>query len=132
MSLTTFLKNKDVQKRFTQEFEMPRAVLANELQAPPLTRNFSLMGTAFDYLMRFHIERINPIARTHRWIPEAIPENPFFYLPIGEAVLPKGLEHQLFQFDLYLQTGKWFKIDAKTGLPLSVACSQQALHSCSR
>jgi len=121
MSLTTFLKNKDVQKRFNQEFEMPRVVLSNELQAPPLTHNFSLMGTAFDYLMRFYIERINPIAHTRRWIPEAIPENPFFYLPIEGGVLPNSLEHQLLQYNLYLQTGKWFKIDAKTGLPLSVA-----------
>ena len=121
MSLTTFLKNKDVQERFNHEFELPRAVLANQLQTPPLTRNYSLMGTAFDYLMRFHIERINPTACTRRWIPEGILDNPFMYLPVEEGVLPKDREHQLFQYSLYLQTGKWFKIDAKTGLPSSLA-----------
>ena len=53
-------QKKDVQKRFNQEFKMPRITLENEIHAPPLTHNWPLMGTAFDYLMRFRLERLAP------------------------------------------------------------------------
>lgn len=38
--------------------------------APPQTTNYSLIGTAFDYLLRFHIEKLNPNAITDPWIAE--------------------------------------------------------------
>jgi len=62
MSLTSFLQNKDVKERFRQEFQKPRFSMKKDLLAPPLTKNYSLVGTAFDYLLRFYIERLNPNA----------------------------------------------------------------------
>ena len=59
---------KDVFKR---EFKKPRLKLQGELLAPPLTNHYGLVGTAFDYLLRFYIKRINPNAIERRWVSEA-------------------------------------------------------------
>jgi hypothetical protein len=90
MSLSTFLKNKDVQKRFKDEFKIPRATLENEIQAPPLTRNWPLIGTAFDYLMRFRLEYINPAAHSRRWIAEELILDPRCYMMLGNE-FPKDM-----------------------------------------
>lgn len=73
MSLTSFLENRDVKEKFRQEFLKPTLSRKANPLAAPLTKNYSLVGTAFDYLMRFYIERLNPQAITHRWITEASP-----------------------------------------------------------
>jgi hypothetical protein len=39
--------------------------------APPLTTNYRIVGAAFDYLLRFHIERLNPEAKTAAWVAAA-------------------------------------------------------------
>ena len=59
MSLTSFLERKDVRERFRQEFDMPRMKTKRELLAPPLSNRYSLVGTAFDYLARFYVERLD-------------------------------------------------------------------------
>ncbi len=71
MSLTSFLKNKDVKDAFKHEFKKPRLKLQGELLAPPLTNHYGLVGTAFDYLLRFYIKRINPNAIEQHWVSEA-------------------------------------------------------------
>jgi hypothetical protein len=61
MSLTSFLKdNADVRERFLQEFKEPKFLAKNDLVAPPLTTRYSTVGTAFDYLLRFFIQHLNP------------------------------------------------------------------------
>ena len=61
MSLTSFLKdNADVRERFRQEFKKPEFLAKKELAAPPLTTRYSTVGTAFDYLLRFFIQHLNP------------------------------------------------------------------------
>jgi hypothetical protein len=70
MSLTSFLKNDDVKERFLQEFPSPSFHLKKEIVAPPLTKNYSLVGTAFDYLLRFYIERLNSKAIRGEWVAE--------------------------------------------------------------
>jgi hypothetical protein len=72
MSLTSFLQNKDVKERFRQEFQKPRFSMKEDLLAPPLTTHYGLVGTAFDYLLRFYIKRLNPDAVDKGpWIAEA-------------------------------------------------------------
>jgi len=71
MSLTSFLKNKDVREKFSQEFPKSKFNLKQEILAPPITKHYPLVGTAFDYLMRFYLERINPKAITKRWVAES-------------------------------------------------------------
>ncbi|GAB4317918.1 MAG: hypothetical protein Kow0084_17600 [Pseudothermotoga elfii] len=65
MSLTSFLKDKDVKNALERTFKKPQFNLQAELLAPPLTNNYSLVGTAFDYLFRFYIKRLNPDAVEH-------------------------------------------------------------------
>jgi len=71
MSLKTFLDNKDVRARFSEEFAKPKFALKKEILAPPVTKHYSLVGTAFDYLMRFYIKRLNPEAVTQEWVAES-------------------------------------------------------------
>lgn len=54
MSLTSFIKNKEVRELFTNEFKKPRGKIIGEIKSPPLTNYFGMIGTAFDYLMRFY------------------------------------------------------------------------------
>ena len=61
MSLTSFLRdNADVRARFRQEFKKPKLPVVKEIIAPPLSKRYATVGTAFDYLLRFLIERLNP------------------------------------------------------------------------
>jgi hypothetical protein len=70
MSLTSFIKTKNVRERFAREFQKPRLVGNREMLAPPLTKNYSMVGTAFDYLLRFYLKRLNPKAHTQNWVAE--------------------------------------------------------------
>lgn len=70
MSLISFLKASDVRERFRAEFIMPPLGAGKELLAPPLSENYPLIGTAFDYLLRFYIERLNPKSVTGEWVAD--------------------------------------------------------------
>ena len=70
MSLTSILKEKDMRAMFRERFPLPRTRIDSPLLAPPITRRYSAVGTAFDYLLRFRVKSIFPNARTCRWIAE--------------------------------------------------------------
>jgi hypothetical protein len=70
MSLTSFLRVKDVRERFSAEFPKPRLGEKRQLLAPPMTKHSSLVGTAFDYLLRFHLKHLNPHAHIQDWVAE--------------------------------------------------------------
>lgn len=70
MSLTAFLDNRDVKDRFRAEFSKPWFTAKKEILAPPLTDHYGLVGTAFDYLLRFYAERLNAKAVAGPWIAE--------------------------------------------------------------
>jgi len=70
LSLTQFLKLEDVRLRFDQDFPVPKIELKGILLAPPLTDHHALVGTAFDYLLRFYLERLNPNATASGWVAE--------------------------------------------------------------
>ncbi len=70
MSLHSFLEKSDVRARFRQEFCKPKLVGNQTLLAPPLTKNYQLVGIAFDYLMRFYLEMLNPQAFQRSWVAE--------------------------------------------------------------
>jgi len=75
MSLSKFLKIEDVRKKFQECFSKTRFAVKKEILAPPLTKNYGRMGTAFDYLLRFYLKYLNPQAITHRWVAELSLEN---------------------------------------------------------
>lgn len=70
MSLTSFLKISKVKNEFVNTFKFEPPKLSAEIKAPPQTQNYSLVGTAFDYLLRFHIERLNPNSIIRKWVAE--------------------------------------------------------------
>jgi hypothetical protein len=75
MSLTSFIRDhRDVQERIRMEVPTPRIGQKRELLVPPSSNRYSLIGTAFDYLMRFYLQRINPTAHTHEWVAEIVVE----------------------------------------------------------
>jgi hypothetical protein len=71
MSLTSLLSERDVRERFRQEFSKPRLSEKRELLAAPRSKRYSLVGTAFDYLLRFYLQRLNRGAIHRPWIAEA-------------------------------------------------------------
>jgi len=70
MSLTSFLQQKDVQSKFKEEIILPKIELKGDLLAPPKTTNYGLIGTAYDYLLRFLIKKKNKSAIENAWIAE--------------------------------------------------------------
>lgn len=70
MSLTSFLNLAEVREKFKQEFNKPTFKIKKTILAPPKTTNYNHVGTAFDYLFRFYIERLNPNVKTQPWVAE--------------------------------------------------------------
>lgn len=74
MSVTTFITQKEhVAKLKVLRPPPPRAIGA-PLLIPPRSKRFGLIGTAFDYLLRFEIERWAPHAKTKRWVAQSAAE----------------------------------------------------------
>lgn len=72
MSLTSFIDSSaTLRAKLLAEFTKPHFKVKAELKAPPLTQSYGLTGTAFDYLLRFYVEKLNPNAQTHRWTAQA-------------------------------------------------------------
>lgn len=100
MSLTSFLRIPKVKAAFHDAFEFVPPKLSAEMKAPPQTQNFTLVGTAFDYLLRFHLERLNPNSITSTWIAEIAVEmtktEPDLYLFLKERLESARKTHELF------------------------------------
>ena len=96
MSLTTFLKNRDVKEEFARQFPKPRFSLKKEILAPPITKHYSLVGTAFDYLMRFYLKHLNPDAITKRWVAELSISHPLS--PLLKNVIIDATTHEVIEF----------------------------------
>ena len=71
MSLSKFIELPDVKAKISQEFEKPRFSVDKPLLAPVLTSNPQMIGTAFDYLLRFYAKYLNPNAISSSWVAEA-------------------------------------------------------------
>ena len=48
MSLTSLLKKKEYKDAFAKRFTVPACPLVGEMLAPPKTKHYSMVGTAFD------------------------------------------------------------------------------------
>lgn len=71
MSLSDFIELPDVKARFKAEFPKPKLDLKQEiLVAAPNGSDVRLVGTVFDYLLRFYIKYQNPHAEESEWIAE--------------------------------------------------------------
>jgi len=57
-------------RNFYPTIPRPKGKLDKAILAPPLTSHYQLVGTAFDYLLRFYLERINVGSKTSLWAAE--------------------------------------------------------------
>lgn len=71
MSVTSLLKLPDVCEQLDRLVPNFPKRISEPLVAPPVTRSYALVGTAFDYALRFELERRYPHVRTERWVAEA-------------------------------------------------------------
>lgn len=81
MSLTSFLKRSGEMRALLHDnFPCPLAPKPFPLlKAPPLTRNYGVVGQAFDYLLRFYMQRNNPNPmRPHgnQWVADGVRDTP--------------------------------------------------------
>ena len=60
----------DVRQAFGAKLLRPSIKFERGLQAAPLTTNYQAVGGAFDYLLRFYLQRLNPQAQDHPWMAE--------------------------------------------------------------
>lgn len=70
MSLTQMLKLAPIKAMFKEAFPVAKPRLEGDLLAPPISGRASHIGTAFDYLLRFHLERTFAPSVTTKWIAE--------------------------------------------------------------
>jgi hypothetical protein len=70
MSLSTFVERKDVKEYLRLNVAKPWFQVRAEIKAPPLTTTYGWTGTAFDYAMRFYLQKLNPSAKARRWLAE--------------------------------------------------------------
>lgn len=72
MSLTSLLQASEVRHRFREEFEKPTMEASPDCVVPLISDRPAHVGTAFDYLLRFLLRRLNPdTIRDRRWVAEA-------------------------------------------------------------
>src|SRR6185437_13527503 len=75
MSLTSLLKDKHSQElrdKLKTEFPSPSFGLKTWIKAPLFANDCRIVGTAFDYLMRFHLQFINPetFIQRENWVAD--------------------------------------------------------------
>src|SRR3990170_8418214 len=91
MSLTTFIADDpDVRDRLRLEFPKVAPPPSLPTLAPPLSTRYSLVGTAFDYMLRFYLQRLNPSAISRSWIAEYAISHPLSSLLIDPVVDAKS------------------------------------------
>jgi hypothetical protein len=70
VSLSTFVERKDVKEYLRLNVAKPWFQVRAEIKAPPLTTSYGWTGTAFDYVMRFYLQKLNPCAKARLWLAE--------------------------------------------------------------
>jgi hypothetical protein len=72
MSLTSFIAQPDVRAKFRETFPLFCNHLEKRPLMKPLTKHYTLIGTAFDYLLRFALQHRYASARDQPWIAEQV------------------------------------------------------------
>ncbi|MCS6925557.1 MAG: hypothetical protein NZ578_06605 [Candidatus Binatia bacterium] len=74
MSLPSFVSMPDVKAKLKPiRPKLPRK-LHTPLKVAPRRKRYTLVGTAFDYLLRFELQRRAPHAISEAWAAEYAPE----------------------------------------------------------
>ena len=119
MSLTSLIDQPAISELFKSFVPPSPRELPKPLLAPPLTEHYSLVGAAFDYLLRFFIQRLNPHANASSWVAEkalffieSVRMDGKTFEPLAERVpskrvqqAKKHLENARTDYSAYLQSG---------------------------
>jgi len=70
MGVKSFITRPPFHEKFLSTITRPKGKFDKPILAPPLTQNYQRVGIAFDYLLRFYLERINPGSKTSLWAAE--------------------------------------------------------------
>jgi hypothetical protein len=104
MSLTSFIKQPEVREGFRNAITKPVFKCVMPIQASPMTKHYGLVGSAFDYLLRFFVERNNSNTNRYTWVAHLaltlLPEHTSLYRLA--ALRLKQAEHH---YASYLETG---------------------------
>lgn len=104
MSLTSFLQRPEVRAGFRSAVTKPAFSCKVPILAPPLTKHYGLVGSAFDYLLRFYLERQNQNAKRYTWVAHLsltlLSENSRLH-----RVAQRCLKEAELQYAAYLKTG---------------------------
>ena len=68
MNISDIIRNKQIRSRLAAFRPDPPRAIEAEIQVPSKCDRFGLLGTAFDYLLRFEIGRRVPTVTEDRWI----------------------------------------------------------------
>lgn len=109
MSLLRLVRyDETVKHLFKQHFHKPPLPPGPDIKAPPVTDDYQLIGTAFDYLLRFKIARVNSSMteneRDHRWVAENSLD--LIRDPDKKAQAEENIEEARKMHDEFIETGK--------------------------
>jgi len=100
MSLSSFIKVPRVREKLSEAFPCPRFKVESEMLVPPRSKRYALVGTAFDYLLRFFLEDLNPVTVTSQWVAEGaidkldpLDDDDRTYLKIARKIIDSAKSH---------------------------------------
>src|SRR5262245_53133581 len=96
MSIKVFTNRPEVNtllKALLPMFPRPRRI-REPLKVAPKTKHYMLVGTAFDYLLRFELQRRAPHAKTRKWTAEYAPDLIYQQTNSAQAC---GLDNKLLE-----------------------------------
>ena len=108
MSLTRVLERVDIKAKFKELFNKPRFNYSKEVKLVPLTTQYGLIGTAFDYLARFYIEKVNKgkvAVKDKKWVAEVYIDKSILLPPI-ERKLRNIVKEAKKKKSKYLKSGE--------------------------
>jgi hypothetical protein len=78
MSLRSFVKRPDVRAKLKPLRPKPPRTIGVPVKVQPRSNCYALVGTAFDYLLRFELQRRAPHSVAERWVAEYVPDRLYF------------------------------------------------------
>jgi hypothetical protein len=70
VSLTSIIRDRAEIREGLRARVMRPPLRLEAIKAPPLTANYGIVATAFDYLLRFFLQRLNKAAQASIWVAE--------------------------------------------------------------
>lgn len=106
MSLTSIIRERpDIREGLRARVARP-ALKLGEIKAPPRTTNYGIVATAFDYLLRFRLQRLNKAAQASAWVAERAVEligAPDFTYDLDSGKLSRAVDRKRRKADGYLE-----------------------------